>query len=258
MKNVTPRAQLNAQVAVERVEARQELESALIKSTDLQEKLAAADSLLETAAAERRELEERLSASSASASSLERALQRAGDDLALAALASDSLRDHLKKVGGLGEEVKALRAAVVEKQACLEEAGRVAEAHRAALRAAAEHREAEAARLRAVLEEVEADRAAGDRTAAGLRKGLVDVSGVGAELGEKLISVAWERNDARSRLAVAVGALAASAANGRRLHGELRASQEAALKLSVEAEPGRRGLEKLQKVGRGCGAVAMG
>lgn len=245
---------------MEQEQARQELEGALIKSTDLQEKLAAADGLLANAASDRRELEAKLSESTASSLDLERALQRAGDDLALAAAASDNLRDQLKKVGGLGKEVKALRTAVVEKQASLEEAGRAAEAHRGALRAAAERREVETARLLAVLEDVESVRVAGagagadddqQRTKATelLRRGLSDVSGIGAELGEKLISVAWERNDARSRLEVAEGALAASAANGRRLHRELRASQEAVVGLREETEGGRRRLDKLQKVG---------
>lgn len=243
---------------MERKRAQLELESTLIKNTGLQEKLAATDSLLVSVSSERRELEQRLSESSAAGLGLERALQRSVDDLALAAVASDNLRDQLKKVSGLGEEVKTLRSAVVEKQASLEEAGRAAEAHRAAMRAEAEHREAAAARLHAVLEDMEADRAAGDRTAAELRQGLADVSGVGAELGEKLVSVVWEKNDARGRLEVAEGALAASAANGRRLHRELCASQEVVMGLREEAEGGRRGLDKLQKVGCGCDEMGWG
>lgn len=147
-------------------------------------------------------------------------------------------------------EVSAAKEALEGRVAELERAGeeRLAEAARREAEVEAE-RAAESERLHRILDEIEADHAAGSRTVAELRQGLADIHGIGAELGEKLISVVSERNEILARLEVADGALAASAADRRRLERELEASAAAAEELRREKDKGLSNVEELQKVG---------
>ncbi len=280
--------------------ARRDLEDALLKGTDLQERLASAEGCLVAAESERRALEERLAESSAAGAGLRRALEKAEAGRAGAVTAAEGLREQLgeaaveaalpavgellpqegaarldEQAARLREEVsrasedsvallrragEAATARLGEVSAAKEELeGRVAELERAreegrveAARREAEleaERAAESERLHRVLDDIEADHAAGNRTVAELRQGLADVHGIGAELGEKLISVVTERNDILARLEVADGALAASAADRRRLERELEASAAAAEELRREKDKGLSNVEELQKVG---------
>lgn len=110
-------------------------------------------------------------------------------------------------------------------------------------------REAESARLHGVLREVEEDHAQGKRTVDELRRELADIHGISAELGEKLISVLSEKNDAEMRLEVCEGALAASGADRRRLERVLTESEAVVEGLRKDKNESCREIDELQEVG---------
>lgn len=290
--------------------ARQDLDGALRRNTELQEEVVEGNHRLDAAAAEHRALEERLSETSASGAGLETALEQAEAGRAEAVAAADDLRVRLREASA---EASGLRAQLADsKESCgvlsasvaeaiesrgaaaaeaarlqaevsktsedcvalLQKAGDAAAARlgevsaardglerrvgelEARLERAGEERRAEAAlrevessRLHGVLSDIERDHAEGNRTAAELRRGLADIHGIGAKLGERLISAVSERHDAVGRLGVCEGALAAEAAHRRRLELGLEESEAAVNGLKKEKEDNHRKMDELQKVG---------
>ncbi|CAM9196150.1 unnamed protein product, partial [Scytosiphon promiscuus] len=113
--------------------------------------------------------------------------------------------------------------------------------------AALEEAVAEALRMSAMMDGIEADHLAGSRTVEELTKGMADIHGIGAELGEKLITMISEKNAMIGKLEVAEGALAASLAHRRRLERDLDASESLVKGLREEKDKSGREVLDLQK-----------
>ncbi|CAM9430510.1 unnamed protein product [Ectocarpus sp. 6 AP-2014] len=172
------------------------------------------------------------------------ALREEGRAAAARCEEAEAAREGLEStVGELGSEVEGLRAAVVEKEACLEAVSIAAEGHRAE----AARREAEFVGLRRVLEDVEAGHSAKNGEGSKLGRGSAGTHGIGAALGEKLISVVEEKRDVQGKLEAAEGALSSSEADRERLKLEVEANESAVEGLRGEIDESRLECEALQK-----------
>ncbi|CBJ48731.1 hypothetical protein Esi_0046_0128 [Ectocarpus siliculosus] len=172
------------------------------------------------------------------------ALREEGRAAAARCEEAEAVREGLERtVGELGSEVEGLRAAVVEKEACLEKASVAADRHRAE----ATRREAEFVGLRRVLEDVEAGHSAKNGEGSKLGRGSAGTHGIGAALGEKLISVVEEKRDVQGKLEAAEGALSSSEADRERLKLEVEANESAVEGLRGEIDESRLECEALQK-----------
>lgn len=77
---------------------------------------------------------------------------------------------------------------------------------------------------------------------------MSDIRGIGAELGDKLISMISEKNATEGKVKVAEGALAASVAHRRRLERDLEASESQVKGLREEREKSTRAVVEMKEV----------